>query len=526
MTNKVMLVEDEIYARQGLRNLINWEDLGYEVSEEADNGEEALSLIEDRKPDVVITDIRMPLLDGLGLIRSVRESGNLDTKFIIISGYGDFKYAQQAIKFGVKDFILKPIDETELTDTLSHLAAQIKQDKWMKAQREGYAQSALGRLLHGEAAEEDVGSIARLLGLDPEDRYHYVIAELNGLPEPAHPDAEAGKVREYRRTIEKIACELGMAGSPLHLHEHRRGVFGFPLRLRPGEAAAAIQEKARRFADRLRQRLSLPVLVYVGADAGRLADIPRSYATACEAMQHKYAGGDDRVLAYESVRNQDLRYIEFTAGEYAKVLEQLEEGDRDAMLATVDWIFKEMRMRRFAPEAVQNAIARIAFGVIGSIRALRGDENEIRSLEAVLQWRERPLTLDGLRELFLSFVEESAELAARLRKTNAKGDIIKIKSYIEQHYHEEISLKSIAARFYMNPVYLGQLFKKTFGIYFNDFLLQLRIDHAKRLLRQTEMKVYEIARSVGFDNSDYFVCKFEKVEGKTPTAYRHELLAK
>ncbi|MCL6431580.1 MAG: helix-turn-helix domain-containing protein, partial [Anaerolineae bacterium] len=121
--------------------------------------------------------------------------------------------------------------------------------------------------------------------------------------------------------------------------------------------------------------------------------------------------------------------------------------------------------------------------------------------------------LAGLKERFLSFVEESAELAARLRRSSAKGDIVKIKSFIESHYNEDISLKSIAARFYMNPVYLGQLFKKTYGIYFNDYLLQIRIDHAKRLLRQTEMRVYEIARSVGFDNADYFVCKFEKVEG-------------
>lgn len=526
MINKVMLVEDEIYARQGLRNLIDWRGLGFEVSEEADNGEEALGLIKGKKPDLVITDIRMPVLDGLGLIRTVRESGNQDTKFIIISGYGDFKYAQQAIKFGVQDFILKPIDETELTDTLAHLADRIKQDRLMKEQRDGYAQTSLERLLRGEAAAEDVGAIARMLGLEPDSYYRYVIAELNGLGGSERSDSEAIRLREFRQAVENIAFDLGMAAHPAHLLEHRRGVIGFPMRVPSSRGGQSIDALTERFANRLRQRFSHSALVYVGADVRQLGDIRHSYATAYRTMQHKFASAEAKVLTYDSVQEQELRYDEFTSGEYAKLLEQLEEGERQALTETVDWIFAEMRRRKFAPEAVQNAIARLTFGVIGSIRALRGDESELRSLEATLRWRDRPITLRGLQELFQAFVEESAELASRLRKTNARGDIMKIKSYIELHYNEDISLKSIAARFYMNPVYLGQLFKKTFGLYFNDFLLQLRIDHAKRLLRQTEMKVYEIARTVGFDNSDYFVCKFEKVEGKTPTAYRQELLAK
>lgn len=523
--NKVLLVEDEIYARQGLRNLIHWERFGYEVSEEADNGEEALGIIADTKPDLVITDIRMPVLDGLGLIRSVRESGNQDTKFIIISGYGDFKYAQQAIKFGVKDFILKPIDETELTDSLSHLAAQIEKDRIMKEQPAGYAQKALERLLRGEASDDDVLVAANGLGLDPRQHYHYVIAELNGLTKREGKDADKELLRSFKQAIADTAAELGIADHPIHLHEQRIGVYGFPLRARSGRGAD-IAEAADRLARRLRQRFPLPVLVYAGDESKRLHDINHSYATANEMMQHKYASADLQALTYGQLKKQELRYDEFEASDYAKLLRQVEEGDREAMLSTVDWLFDEIQRKRFAPEAVQNAIARLVFGIIGSIRAMQGDENGLRTLEAIMQWRQQPITLQGLKERFLDFVLESAELAASLRKTNAKGDIMKIKHYIEQHYNEDISLKSIAARYYMNPVYLGQLFKKTFGLYFNDFLLQIRIDNAKRLLRQTEMRVYEIARSVGFDNSDYFVCKFEKVEGKTPTAYRNELLAK
>lgn len=527
---KVVLVEDEIFARQGLRNLIDWNSCGYEVVDEAGNGEEALELIAELKPELVITDIRMPVLDGLGLIQTVRDGGNPGTRFMIISGYGDFQYAQQAIKFGVKDFILKPIDEQELLDSLSSLAAEIEKEKQQKRMPAGYEQKALTKLLRGEAAPEEAAEMARLLGLPADSHYGYLIAEMNDLTNPLKLDFEAKKLQEFRQAIAEAAVRLKLAEPAALLHEHRYGVYGFPVMLDGILAGAAdtadMEALAAQLADDLSGRFAQPILIYAGEGGKPLGEINHCYLTAIETMHHKYAAPDSPVLGYERMKKQTLRYIEFEAGVYAKLLEQMEEGDSEAMLATVDWIFAEIQRKSFAPEAVQNTIARLVFAVIGSITVMNGDEKELRSLEAVLQWRNYPVTLQGLKERFRSFALESAEMAARLRRSSARGDIMKIKSYIEQHYNEDINLKSIAARFYMNPVYLGQLFKKTFGLYFNDFLLQIRIDKAKSLLRQTEMRVYEIARAVGFDNADYFVCKFEKVEGKTPTAYRNQLSAK
>jgi two-component system response regulator YesN len=319
--------------------------------------------------------------------------------------------------------------------------------------------------------------------------------------------------------------QLGLVSHPVHLHEVRPGVWGFPVRLGPSETPDALEAAASRLVSRLQSQWALPVMGYVGELAPSLDALKDAYLTACETIQYKFAFASRNVLRYDRLADQELRYVEFEPGEYAARLEQLEGGDPESRCAAVDWIFEQIQQKRYAPEAVQNAIARFVFGVIGAIRSLQGDESELRSLEPALQWREAPLTLSGLKERFRAFIEEAADMAAQLRKNNAKGEIVKIKQFIECHYNEDINLKSIAAKFYMNPVYLGQLFRKTYGVYFNDFLLQLRIRNAKRLLRQTELRVYEIARNVGFDNADYFVCKFEKVEGKTPTAYRNELLA-
>lgn len=122
---KVLLVDDEIFVRKGLRNLMDWESLGYEICDEAGNGQEALEKIRRLEPDLVIADIRMPILDGLELIRRVTEEEAYRPSFIIVSGYHDFQYAQRALRYGVHDYILKPIDETELETTLKALSGTL-----------------------------------------------------------------------------------------------------------------------------------------------------------------------------------------------------------------------------------------------------------------------------------------------------------------------------------------------------------------------------------------------------------------
>lgn len=525
---KVVLVEDEIFARQGLRNLMNWEELGYEVVQEADNGEEALGVIAALRPELVITDIRMPVVDGLELISMVRSAGYSETRFIIISGYGDFKYAQQAIKHGVNDFILKPIDEEELTNALVELAVQMEKEKRMKDATAANATKVLGRLLRGETRIGEGEKVAFAPDLPPGGPYYYLIAEMNGLMKPGAAAADPQELQDFRKAVCEICANSGRLDHAVYLYEHRMGVLGFPLWLGKwgSDADKIAGELAERLASGLGKRFLLPVRVYLGDRADQLSDLSHAYGTASETMAYKYAFSGLKALHYREMKQQELRYMEFEPSQYAKLLEQLEEGHQEAMRGTVDWVFETMQNHRFAPEGVQNTIARYVFAVIGLIRSMRGDENRLNSLEGMLQWQDYPVTLEQLKERFRLFIEESATLTDSLRKANSKGDIMKIKSYIEQHYNEDINLKSIAARFYMNPVYLGQLFKKTFGLYFNDFLLQIRIDKAKQLLRQTEKRVYEIAREVGFENPDYFVCKFEKVEGQTPTAYRNKLLSK
>ncbi|WP_324617829.1 helix-turn-helix domain-containing protein [Cohnella cholangitidis] len=283
------------------------------------------------------------------------------------------------------------------------------------------------------------------------------------------------------------------------------------------------------FAARFRRELSVEagdgVFLYTGSPVHCLSDIRQSYATAKEALLYKYVYDDSRIIIYDKVRTEGLNYVGIDRDEFNRFIEQIEELQSEAVQATVGALFRDFREKRYAPESVKMSIHQCVLGVTKTIRGMDGDERSLVSLAPIIGWHDLNLSIGELKRLFSEFIEESQRCIAELRKEQGKGGIQKIRSYIETNYSSNISLKSIAARFFINPVYLGQLFKKTYGVYFNDFLLQIRVNEAKKLLRQSsDIRIYEVAEKVGFSSADYFVTQFEKIEHMTPSEYRNKLL--
>ncbi|MBD3921782.1 response regulator transcription factor [Paenibacillus sp. PR3] len=521
---KVILVDDEMFARKGLVGLIPWENYGFEVVGEAEDGEEALALIEQTEPDLVITDIRMPVLDGLELIQAVQARQGKAIRFIIISGYGDFKYAQQAVRYGVQDYLLKPIDENELVDSLVRIGELLRKEQpRMDAGNALLHASLFEKLLSGRAEEASIHEAANTFGLPERLSLRYIVVELNDVRGEAN-DAE--RIERTERAMRAISRVLTRTASRNEPYIHLRGEFELSLLVQANGNA----QEARRIGEELARACggignAVPK-IFIGEAVPELAQVRQSYLSALEAMKHKYAKDDENVILHDDVKDSVVHYKEVDSGLFTELMERLEENDAEAMKAVTEAIFATFREQSFAFESISTAMSRCVHGATRIIQTMQGDEKKLASLKPMLEWTTEPRTLRGLRELLLGFLTESAKYISELRGMIGKGDIGKIKAYIENHYNENISLKSIAERFYMNSVYLGQLFKKSYGVYFNEFLLQLRIHEAKRQLRQTDKKVYEIASSVGFSNADYFVTQFEKVERKTPTEYKNALFQK
>ncbi|WP_168121314.1 response regulator [Paenibacillus sp. HB172176] len=519
---KVLLVDDESFVRNGLRNLIDWNSCGFEVVAEADNGEDGLEQILRLNPELVITDIRMPVIDGLELIRRTNEEKAVNPGFIIISGYNDFSYAQQAVRFGVHDFILKPVDEDVMMQTLRRLRDKFDQDCQERDEKERMLHAQMiADVVKDDVDEADLALWMKQLNLTRRDRIIYMFMELNDrFPWENNRPEPKNTVEQVR----KIVMESAEIVPRIYLYEHRNRL-GWIL---PAAVPAHRQMDLRCFACELQRRLSRMMnqttYVYAGKPVNTISDLKESIQTAKDALQYKYTDEKSAVVLYSDSATSPLCYIDMDAELYQRMSDSIEEQNENGIITLTEQIFNQFMVLRFAPEAIKLTIHRHVTSILKIMNRMNVEEDELASLKPIMSWQDVNVSFAALKKLFLDFVLESAELVAKQRKENSKGGIQKIKEYIEAHYKENLSLKSIAGLFFMNPVYLGQLFKKTYGIYFNDFLLQIRVGEAKRLLRQTDMRIYEIADEIGFSNPDYFVTQFERAEKLSPSEYRNKLI--
>lgn len=523
--HRAILVDDEPFTRKGLMKLIDWETCGFQIVGEADNGEDALELIKRVQPELVITDIRMPVIDGLELIRCVMLENIAVPYFIIISGYNDFNYAQQAMRYGVHDFVVKPVDEIEFAATLTKLKDKlILQQEELARNERLLGGEMIKSLILGEASEASIAEWEQRLNLSKADRLYYLLAELNDNYN-WHPYEEKVPYTRFKELVQQELTRITSADQPICLNEHRNRIGILLPSYLLARCGGDLERLLTAFRDALDAHLGKGVFLYAGSAVQHLSEIRESYKTAKEASLHKYIYEDNRIVSFDQKKLERLNYIGFDPAEFNLFMEQMEELQLEAVKTIVDKWFIDFREKRYAPEAVKMNIQLCLMGILKTIRNMEGDENSLHTLGPLLNWHDSNLSLGELKKLFHAFIEESQQSIAELRKEQLKSDIQKIKSYIEANYSQNISLKSIAALFYVNPVYLGQLFKKTYRVYFNEFLLQLRVNEAKKLLRQSRtMRIYEIAEKIGFSNADYFVTQFEKIEHMTPTEYRNKLL--
>ncbi|WP_405156045.1 response regulator [Paenibacillus sp. FSL K6-0108] len=534
--HQVLLVDDEVYARKGLRKLIRWEACGFEVAGEANDGDEACTQIEQLQPDVVITDIRMPETDGLELIRRMVErdaqvlAKSKQPYFIIVSGYNDFAYAQQAVRYGVQDYILKPIDEVELEGTLCKLAKELNRHKLAEqTRRELEYVRLLDQFIYGESNLETVEQWTELTGTYADDPLVYLLFE-NNAPHMQVSDTaqeekrEAGNGENFGRVVQSVLGKMYPNRSYLHVKEHgeRVGLLLTGGELRPFSmnlhaVAGKIQSC---FAEMSHESVS----IYIGAICYEPLLIGHAYQTALQAIAYKFISDKNGIVLYDDMQHEPVQWVHTNHEKEQELLTLMEEQRVQALENALGEWFTGMKTAHYAPVAVTSAIHQLISAILSILKSAEVNVKEISSFRPILAWQAERGTMAQARQLLTVFMLDSARKLAEQRQYYHRGAMTKIKNYIETNYSSNISLRSIASEFYMNPVYLGQRFRKVYGVYFNDFLLQLRIEKAKKLLRQTDLRIYEIAEKVGFGSSDYFTTQFEKTELCSPTEYRNRIL--
>lgn len=540
---KIFLAEDEVVVRETIKRMIPWEELGFELVGEAADGEMALPLLIRQQPDLLITDIKMPFMDGLTLARlAKKEIPGL--KVVILSGYDDFNYAKQAIGIGVEDYLLKPITKNALIERLSEIRSRYEHEKtqkeyYEKFQREMQAyeknssRDFFEALVGGSMDMMEVYKRAEKLGLDiVAEAYNVLIFTMNC-------DENFSGQRDEYSSWEAESLELlenffaGHSSAMLF----RSNIFSYGVLLK-GQREA-IEENTRACVDEIRKILSRQDgrrewFLAVGQSVERLSQIQKSYHTASRAFSQRYLY-DENILYYDEMETMEhpggqaetednayLQKVDVNALNPAILQKFLSNGLQEETENFVKDYFYAIGQEPMESLVFRNyVILNVRFSVISFIKGLGCDTNEMESADT-----EEVLAESGKNmESAIAYAKKMISQAIEIRDQNSGNknrSILKTAvDFIDSHYmDEEISLNTVANVANVSSNHFSALFSQNMGQTFIEYLTTLRMNKAKELLRCTGMRSSEIAGEIGYKDAHYFSYLFKKTQGMTPSDYR------
>lgn len=540
---KIFLAEDEVVVRETIKRMIPWEELGFELVGEAADGEMALPLLLRQQPDLLITDIKMPFMDGLTLARlAKKEIPGL--KVVILSGYDDFNYAKQAIGIGVEDYLLKPITKNALIERLSEIRSRYEHEKtqkeyYEKFQREMQAyeknssRDFFEALVGGSMDMMEVYKRAEKLGLDiVAEAYNVLIFTMNC-------DEDFSEQRDEYSSWEAESLELlenffaGHSSAMLF----RSNIFSYGVLLK-GQRET-IEENTRACVDEIRKILSRQDgrrewFLAVGQSVERLSQIQKSYHTASRAFSQRYLY-DENILYYDEMETMEhpggqaetednayLQKVDVNALNPAILQKFLSNGLQEETENFVKDYFYAIGQEPMESLVFRNyVILNVRFSVISFIKGLGCDTNEMESADT-----EEVLAESGKNmESAIAYAKKMISQAIEIRDQNSGNknrSILKTAvDFIDSHYmDEEISLNTVANVANVSSNHFSALFSQNMGQTFIEYLTTLRMNKAKELLRCTGMRSSEIAGEIGYKDAHYFSYLFKKTQGMTPSDYR------
>lgn len=540
---KIFLAEDEVVVRETIKRMIPWEELGFELVGEAADGEMALPLLIRQQPDLLITDIKMPFMDGLTLARlAKKEIPGL--KVVILSGYDDFNYAKQAIGIGVEDYLLKPITKNALIERLSEIRSRYEHEKtqkeyYEKFQREMQAyeknssRDFFEALVGGSMDMMEVYKRAEKLGLDiVAEAYNVLIFTMNC-------DEDFSGQRDEYSSWEAESLELlenffaGHSSAMLF----RSNIFSYDVLLK-GQRET-IEENTRACVDEIRKILSRQDgrrewFLAVGQSVDRLSQIQKSYHTASRAFSQRYLY-DENILYYDEMETMEhpggqaetednayLQKVDVNALNPAILQKFLSNGLQEETENFVKDYFYAIGQEPMESLVFRNyVILNVRFSVISFIKGLGCDTNEMESADT-----EEVLAESGKNmESAIAYAKKMISQAIEIRDQNSGNknrSILKTAvDFIDSHYMEEdISLNTVANVANVSSNHFSALFSQNMGQTFIEYLTTLRMNKAKELLRCTGMRSSEIAGEIGYKDAHYFSYLFKKTQGMTPSDYR------
>lgn len=534
---KVFLVEDEMVIRRGIKNSIDWEKEGYIFCGEASDGELAYPMIIKEKPDILITDIRMPFMDGLELCKLVKkELPNI--KILILSGYDEFDYAKEAIRLGVTEYLLKPISSGKLLEALNGVSESIRREKedkdlvrkYMEEMRENTEhekQKFFEQMIAGNLSMADALETGKKYEMNLSAGMYNLLLFRFTLGEENRKSGELLGEAEY--AIEKLTERLE------YVFEFQRGVEGWAFLLMADneeQMSERVKELSKDLEEIMKNYSTIAYFGGIGQPVARLRELEESFREAERALAARFTMELNRIISVEDIRMaqnvdtlDDIEIMSF--GEIEKTRTMLEKflnnGAEDEIDEFVDVYINELPEENLKSVLMRQYIIMDAYIVMMSFcEKIEGIEGEMQAQSEEL--KNSMKTIQTLEEI-KNYIRMLLKKIIGVRDTisgRRYSDIIEIaKDQIRKTYmSDEISLNTIAAEVGMGPSYFSSIFSKEMGKTFVEYLTEIRMDRAKELLMCSSMKTSEIGYEVGYKDPHYFSYIFKKTQNCTPKEFR------
>lgn len=516
----VLLVDDEEVICRGLKSML--ERIGHVDIDEiytAYDGDKALDEMREKKPDIIITDIRMPVYSGLDIIRAASEQA-IDSKFIVLSGYDDFEYVKEAFKLGVQDYLLKPAGMEELKDVLEKVIANIKEEHQQKLSQE----HRKSRFLHA-VLENSLNKIFSG-GLQPEEGVKKLFHELGitlkkpcfsvGIISPvyASSDGEAGRI--VLQNIDDIGSILSDKDDMdiLYFFDYRNDIV-MVFNIGPLVDHEKLSACMIKMSERIKKNTPMECFMSLGGIEKDVEKLPKCYEQAREALEYRLIYNPYEVIRYPSLKAKNS-----SMGNMENLLQKLDSYIRDQnsveISNLIDGIFSREHLKNYNMESIRLLYRSIVRRItdmaenrnLRMFAEIRGDISEFHSLSDI--------------RIYLKAVIHDA-IAHIKEKNRGKSPVDLVKKFVRENFNKDIDMAIAANMVSMSYTYFSKLFKDETGMNYTDYLIKTRMEKALELLNNPVYRIHDIAVSVGYGNPKHFTRAFKNYFGISPSEYRDSL---
>ncbi|WP_246303297.1 response regulator transcription factor [Paenibacillus plantarum] len=530
MMLKILIVDDEALVRIGIKSIIPWEELGFELVGEAENGKKALEMARTHSPDIILTDIKMPVMTGIELIKQLKHE-NHPAKFIVLSAYDDLAYVKEAMKHGAEDYILKlELEPEQLMKMMEELRVAVLSSQKRDLNRSiSQAYPLIHTALHKEKFIKDL-----LLGViqnkeEIQRQLHVLnasfleknlscfIVEVDDLS-IYDKYGESPHLLDYSilNIVEEVLSSYA-EGQVVSLYPKQFiAIFSLKKNERV-DRGERITELTNNMRTSLRKYLSTSVCIGISDDHQADMPIKQAFKEAKEAIRYKFIFPRGSNIHYREIKQMSLQENEDISAEMKKVESALLDGEVKSIHDALQLLAQKMSQSN-------NLTKELLTGLCYSIYYLFQtfvEKYQLTGKNIIHKEMYNEITHMNLKVDFIEWINHlKRRITEQLIDNNENMRVFITKQFINKHYKEDLSLEKVAEHLQLSTAYLSNLYKKETGQNFIEYITEVRISQAKFLLKTTDLRIAEIAREVGYSDEYYFSKVFKKNVGEPPLKYR------